>query len=164
VVTTPSEQVGDEAEAAAMSQLRSAHIGRLLLDAQRGYSLAALTELRQRGHVGLTLAHTNLLAHLDVGGARMTDLATRAGVSKQAIGKVVSDLEAKGYVRRENDVTDKRASVITYTDAGWGFLRDAHEIKQRIEARYEALLGADGLAEMRRLLMALLAGSPTEPG
>ena len=147
-----------------MSELRAAHIGRLLLDAQRGYSLAALTELRRRGHVGLTLAHTNLLAHLDVDGARMTDLAARAGVSKQAIGKVVSDLEAKGYVRRESDETDKRASVITYTEAGWDFLRDAHEIKQGIEERYRTLLGADGFAELRRLLMTLLAAPPADLG
>jgi len=157
-VRTRSKAARAEADvdAAAISALRSAHIGRLLLDAQRNYSVTALAELRRRGHSGLTLAHTNLLAHLDVGGARMTDLARNAGVTKQAIGKVVSDLEAKGYVRREGDESDRRASVITYTEAGWEFLRDAHEVKQQIEADYGRILGPAGLAELRRLLVALV--------
>jgi DNA-binding MarR family transcriptional regulator len=162
-VPSQADQARADVEAAAISALRSAHIGRLLLDAQRGYSMTALAELRRRGHTGLTLAHTNLLAHLDVGGARMTDLARNAGVTKQAIGKVVSDLEAKGYVRREGDESDRRASVITYTPAGWEFLRDAHEVKQQIEADYGRILGPQGLTELRRLLVALV-DAPTTVG
>src|SRR5215212_4343254 len=143
--------------AAEITALRQAHIGRLLLDAQRGYSATALAKLRERGHGGLTLAHTNLLAHLDVDGARMTVLAERAGVTKQAIGNLVGDLEARGYVRREADPADRRAVVITYTPTGWEFLRAAHEVKQEIEADYAEILGADGFQQLRDLLLQLAA-------
>lgn len=145
---------------AAIEALRQQHIGRLLLNAQRNYSLQALTKLRVRGHEGLTLAHTNLLAHLDVGGMRITTLAERAGVSKQAIGNLVGDLETKGYVRREVDSHDRRAAVITYTAAGRKFLQDAHDVKREIEAEYTATLGVDGFHELQRLLTLLVgAGS-----
>jgi DNA-binding MarR family transcriptional regulator len=145
---------------AAIEALRQQHIGRLLLNAHRNFSLQALTKLREHGHEGLSLAHTNLLAHLDVGGTRITSLAERVGVSKQAIGNLVGDLEAKGYIRREVDAHDRRAAVITYTAAGRKFLQDAHEVKREIEAAYIATLGEDGFQELRRLLTLLVRGIP----
>ena len=114
--------------------------------------------LRERGHEGLSLVHTNLLPHLDIGGTRITTLAERVGVSKQAIGNVVGELEAKGYVRREVDPQDRRAAVITYTTAGWAFLQDAHEVKREIEAEYTARLGEQGMQELRQLLLQLVGG------
>ena len=71
-------------ERAALDAYRHEHMGRLLLNAQRDYSLRALTKLRERGHAGLSLAHTNLLPHMDTNGTRITTLAERVGVSKQA--------------------------------------------------------------------------------
>jgi DNA-binding MarR family transcriptional regulator len=147
---------------AAIEALRQQHIGRLLLNAQRNYSLQALSKLRVRGHEGLTQAHTNLLAHLDVGGLRITTLAERAGVSKQAIGNLVGDLETKGYVHREVDPHDRRAAVITYTTAGRKFLQDAHQVKREIEAEYTASLGADGFQTLQHLLALLVSGTSYE--
>ena len=140
------------ADAEALEALRQTHIGRLLLTAQRNYSVLALAKLRQRGHDGLTLAHTNLLAHLDVAGTRITTLAERVGVTKQAIGALVAELEARAYVRREPDPADGRASVIAYTPAGRDFLQDAHEVKQEIEAEYSDILTPKGFNDLRRLL------------
>jgi DNA-binding MarR family transcriptional regulator len=144
----------------AIDALRQQHIGRLLLNAQRNYSLQALTKLRQRGYQGLSLAHTNLIAQLDVEGTRMTTLAERVGVTKQAIGSVVSELEAKGFVRRETDAQDRRAVTITFTEDGWTFLQDAHQVKREIEAEYAATLGEEGLQELRQLLSKLVQSTP----
>jgi DNA-binding MarR family transcriptional regulator len=142
-----------------LATYRQEHIGRLLLNAQRDYSLRALTKLRARGHDGLSLAHTNLLPHIDVQGTRITTLAERAGVSKQAIGNLVGELAGKGYVRREVDPHDRRAIVVTFTAAGWAFLQDAHLVKREIEAEYVAALGEQGMDELRRLLLQLLRGA-----
>jgi DNA-binding MarR family transcriptional regulator len=147
---------------AAIEELRQQHIGRLLLNAQRDYSLQALAKLRQRGHAGLSLAHTNLLAHLDIGGTRITTLAERVGVTKQAIGKLVGELEAKGYIHREVDPDDRRAAAITYTAAGRAFLQDAHQVKREIEAEYTQTLGEQGLRDLQRLLIQLVHGRSSE--
>ena len=144
----------------ALESLRQHHIGRLLLNAQRNYSVRALAKLRERGHEGLTLAHTNLLAHLDVAGTRITTLAERVGVTKQAIGTLVGELEARSYVRREPDPADGRASVIAYTEAGRDFLQDAHEVKQEIEEEYAQVLGSTGLRDLRDLLGRLVGRAP----
>lgn len=146
------------ANQAAIAAMRQNHIGRLLLNAQRNYSLQALRKLRERGYAGLGLEHTNLIAQLDLHGTRITTLAERVAVSKQAIGKVVGELEAKGYVRREVDPDDRRAAVISFTAEGWRFLQDAHEVKQEIEAEYTAVLGAQGMLDLRQLLAQLVRG------
>jgi DNA-binding MarR family transcriptional regulator len=86
-----------------LDELRQQHIGRLLLRAQRAFSVRAIKKLRVRGHEGLSLAHTALLANLDLQGTRITTLAERVGVTKQAIGHLVQDLEQKGYIARAAD-------------------------------------------------------------
>lgn len=141
---------------AQIEELRQQHIGRLFLRAHRDFSLRAIEKLRTRGHHGLSQVHTNVLANLDVVGTRTTELAERAGVSKQAIGAVVAELEQKGYITRAPDPTDRRATLITYTDAGWQFLHDAHWVKREIEAEYTALLGGVGIETLRSLLTQLL--------
>ena len=141
-----------------IEELRAQHIGRLFLRAHRDFSLRAIEKLRERGHGGLSLAHTGLLAQLDTAGTRLTTLAERLGISKQAVGSLVADLEGRGYIVRAIDLLDRRATLVTYTDAGWGFLQDAYWVKREIEAEYIALLGEQGMVQLRSLLEALLAG------
>ena len=107
-------------------------------------------------HEGLTVYHTALISNLDIEGTRITTLADRAGMTKQAMGQLVNDLEARGYIRREPDPNDKRAVLIKFTDLGWQFLQDAFEFKKEIEAEYATILGDDGIQTLRRLLDQLL--------
>ena len=139
-----------------LDELRQQHIGRLLLRAQRAFSVRAIKKLRVHGHEGLSLAHTALLSNLDLQGTRITTLAERVGVTKQAIGHLVQDLEQRGYIARVADPDDRRATNITFTDAGWQFLRDAYQVKREIEAEYSAMLGEEGLLALRSLLTTLL--------
>jgi DNA-binding MarR family transcriptional regulator len=141
---------------AQLAELRQQHIGRLLLRAQRAFSVRAHDKLRARGHDGLSLAHTNLIANLDLDGTRITTLAGRIGVSKQAAGRLALDLEERGYIERAVDPADRRATVVTFTDAGWRFLRDAHQVKREIEAEYRAILGEQGMQNLRALLSLLI--------
>lgn len=139
-----------------IEELRQEHIGRLFLRAHRTFSERALHKLRQRGHTRLSMAHTSLLPHLDVNGTQATVLAERAGITKQAAGRVIADLEREGYVQRLPDPTDQRASIIVFTDAGRQFLVDAYHVKKEIEAEYTSLLGAERMHQLRRILQELL--------
>lgn len=147
-----SEVVNDE----QLAEMRQQHIGRLLQQAYRGFNNRAIAKLRQRGHTGLTLAHTLLLSHLDLNGTHITVLADRAGITKQSMGQLVLDLEKRGYIERSVDLSDRRATLIRFTNAGWQFLRDAYEIKKEIEAEYQAILGAEEMKQLRILLQRLL--------
>jgi DNA-binding MarR family transcriptional regulator len=150
---------GRELTAEQIDELNQRHIGRLLLRAQRDFSLRAIAKLRERGHAGLGLTHTGVLAHMDSAGTRITTLAERSGITKQAIGRVVGELEDSGYIVRVADPADGRATLITYTPTGWQFLQDSYWIKREIEAEYTALLGEEGMENLRALLATLLAPS-----
>lgn len=141
--------------------LRQNNIGKLFLRAHRDFSERAVEKLRALGHEGLSLAHTNLLIHLDTEGTRLNVLAERAGITKQAMGSLASDLEGHGYIQRQLDPSDKRAVLVSFTPQGQLFLQHAHQVKQEIEQEYRANLGEQNLSHLRQLLEALLDGSQT---
>lgn len=148
---------GAASDAEELRELRQQHIGRLLQRAYRAFSEEATAKLHARGHIGLSLASTTALSYLDLEGTRINVLAERAGMTKQSMGQLVAELETHGYVRRAPDPSDRRASLVQFTEAGWRFLRDAAAIKREIESEYREALGADGLAALRGTLEKLLA-------
>ena len=89
-------------DVAQLAESRQNYIGRLLQNAARAVSVQATERLRARGHRELSLAHTTLLAHLDLDGTRITVLAERAGMTKQSMGQLVMELEQRGYVARQD--------------------------------------------------------------
>ncbi len=153
----------DRADAIAdLETYRQEHIGRLFLQAHRDFSSRSIAKLRARGHQQLRLTHTTLLPHLDLAGTRSTVLAERAGITKQAAGQLIADLEALGYVTRSPDPADQRATLVTFTDLGWQFLRDAQAVKQEMEAEYTAVLGDNELQRLKRALHTLLQAAATD--
>jgi len=105
-------------------------------------------------------AHSGVFAHIDLDGTRLTDLASRANMTPQAMGELVDDLERLGYVRRVPDPTDRRAKLIVPTEIGYGCLQAAFDTIGGIERRLEGLIGPRKLAELRRVLARIIAAEP----
>ena len=146
----------DSQHIAQLKAMREEHVGRLLQHAYRNFNTRAVAKLRQRGHTGLTLAHTLLLSHLGLEGTRITVLAERAGITKQSMGQLAIDLEKHGYVERRPDPTDGRAILMHFTDLGWRFLEDSFAIKREIESEYQAILGEQGFDQLKAALNQLI--------
>jgi len=81
----------------------------------------ALANLADRG--ALTASHIQITRHLPREGCRLTELAHRAGISKQAMGKLVDTCCAWDLVRRIADPRDARAVRIEFTASGVQWLR-----------------------------------------
>lgn len=79
-----------------------------------------LSNLAERGQVGA--AHIHITRHLAVEGLRLTELAQRAGMTKQAMGTLVNQCEAWGMVQREDDPADARARRVHFTATGLAWL------------------------------------------
>jgi DNA-binding MarR family transcriptional regulator len=135
---------------------RQQHIGRYLHRAARAFNNRALEKLRARGHEKLGLVHMNLLPHLDLDGTRLTMLAERVGSTKQAVGQLVDELVARGYIERNPDPSDGRGTLVCFTETGWQFLADAQTIKLEIESEYQIALGATTWKNLNKSLQALL--------
>lgn len=101
----------------------------------------ALSHLCARG--SLTAAHIHITRHLDVTGLRLTELAQRAGVSKQAMGKLVDQCEAWALVQRQPDAQDARARRVVFTDVGFAWLQAYEEAVRQTEAELRDAVGAE---------------------
>jgi DNA-binding MarR family transcriptional regulator len=115
--------------------------------------------LRARGH-RLRPAHAAVIVHLEVAGTRLTELAGRTGVTKQALGKLVDELEAIGYLERRPDPADGRAKIVCFSRTGERLLHDAREVVERLWQEYAALLGETRLRRLRADLELLAARPP----
>jgi len=91
-----------------------------------------LSNLAARRQVGA--AHIHITRHLPRQGARLTELADAAGMSKQAMGTLVNQCEAWGMVRREPDPADARARRVLFTDTGLAWLAAFQQAVEQAEA------------------------------
>jgi DNA-binding MarR family transcriptional regulator len=103
-----------------------------------GVSLG-LSNLAARGQV--TAAHIHITRHLPAQGARLTDLAEAAGMTKQAMGTLVNQCEAWGMVRREGSATDGRTKRVVFTEVGHAWLAAYQEAVAQAEAEMRAAVG-----------------------
>lgn len=144
-----------------MSPVTDVHLARLLLRTLRTVQNTYLERLQQRGHPGVRTGHIPALAGLDPDGTRITDLATRAGMTRQMMGRLVRELTDLGYLRTRADPADQRAVIVTMTDRGRAFGAAAGEVMRELEREYGDLLGDPGLAALKGGLGAIIATSPT---
>lgn len=102
-------------------------------------------------------SHSAVFAQIRPEGSRLTALARGANMTPQAMGELVDELEALGYVERRPDPTDRRAKLIVLTPRGQECVAAGISTIEAIEERIDEVLGADGHAELRRLLSELLS-------
>ena len=133
---------------------RQTHLGRLLGHAMRRFdervlqlmavnerAPLALSNLAARDKVGA--AHIHITRHLPLEGARLTELARWAGMSKQAMGDLVDQCAAWGLVQREPDPVDARARRIAFTASGLDWLAAFQAAVAQAEAEFRAAVGKD---------------------
>lgn len=91
----------------------------------------------------LSAAHWHITRQLPVEGARLTDLAARAGMTKQAMGTLVTQCEAWGIVRRAADPLDARAKRIEFTATGLAWLRAYQDAVAQTENEMRDAVGPE---------------------
>ena len=100
-------------------------------------------------------SHGAVFVNIDSEGTRLTALAERARMTPQAMGELVDDLVARGYLERTPDPADRRAKLIALTDLGYDALQAAFDTIIGIESDLEDLLGRPGLTRLRTALRRL---------
>lgn len=151
-----------KSELSALQEARRHGIGRLLLLARRDF-LHRLGEKLNSGSGPSIMSRSRLLPYVDVDGTRSTELARRMGVTKQAVGRLVQELEAEGLLARTADPTDGRAFRVVFTAAGLRYLIRMHRAINEIEADYMQALGEERLQLVRETLSAIAYGLPAVP-
>src|SRR6516162_3049426 len=101
-----------------VEEKRSRNMRQLLLRASRIVNRHVVEGLQARGYSGLRSTHTTLLSNIDLAGSSVTEAAERAGITKQAMGRLASELEEAGYIRIETDPEDARVRLLRLTTQG----------------------------------------------
>ena len=101
----------------------------------------ALSNLAARG--SLSASHIHITRHLALEGSRLTDLAQRANMTKQAMGKLVEQCEAWGLVTRLADLRDARARRIVFTPIGLSWLQAFRDAVAQAEAELHTAVGSE---------------------
>jgi len=105
--------------------------------------------------LGLTRAQWWVLTHLYRGnGVTQTELAETLEIEKPTLGRLLDRLEAKGWVRREHDASDRRVWRVHLTAEVEPALRTMRAIAA--ELRRDALIGISA-AEREHFVDTLLA-------
>jgi DNA-binding MarR family transcriptional regulator len=109
-------------------------------------------------------AHTALFPHLDFEGIRLTDLAARVGVTKQAVGQLVDDLVRLGMVERVADPSDKRAKRVRFSRRGHAALLHGLGVLRDVEETLAADVGRRRMRELHETLKLVVAALERRAG
>jgi DNA-binding MarR family transcriptional regulator len=136
-----------------LERVKQASVGQLLLKGARLLDERALVRFNRQGpRLELRPAHTGLFPHIDKEGTRLTELARRLGVTKQAAGQLVSDLEQLAVLERVDDPVDGRAKLVRFTDTGLKALHHGLSVLRGIEGELERRLGRVRMRELHQAL------------
>jgi len=131
---------------------RVANLRQRLLRTSRAVNTAIVEGLHQRGFTELSSTHTALLSNLDLEGSSLTIIAQRAGMTKQAMGRLADELTSLKYIKRTPDKDDKRAVKIEFTPAGLKLMNHSFNIMEELENRYAAHLGENRFQNLLKSL------------
>ncbi|MDH5547480.1 MAG: MarR family transcriptional regulator [Gammaproteobacteria bacterium] len=129
---------------------------RLMLMAFRRFEDYLSEQLHARGFTNVKPSHFNILRHLNPEGMRQVDLARDAGITKQAVGKMVGELIEEGFISIEDDVTDRRAKKVVYTETGLDLVRQSVQIVKALEIKFSEILGIESYANLRTGLVQIM--------
>ena len=106
-----------------------------------------------RSRVKPRAAHLSLFPHIDLEiGTRVSDLAELLGITRQAVGQLVDDLELMGAVERLPDPDDGRAKRVVFTVQGKESIFEGLRHLKSLEPELAKILGERRLKSFHEAL------------
>jgi DNA-binding MarR family transcriptional regulator len=127
-------------------------IGALLRQPAQAIHRRLISGLNEAGFEELTLPHMAVLQYPGPDGFRPSELAERAGMSKQAMNQLLGSLERYGYIRRGAAASGSRARVVSSTERGRAAWDKMIEILVDVEREWREVLGDDHFEQLKQLL------------
>lgn len=147
----------DPKDIAELTARKRASLGQVLMKTARLINEQAMARVRERTAQNMRVAHTTLFPHIDLDGTRLTEIAQRMGLSKQAVGQLVTELESMEVLERVPDPTDGRAKLVRFARRkGRMVLFDGLALLDEFERELVEELGGECIDALHENLGALL--------
>lgn len=108
--------------------------------------------LKQKGWPTITRAQSLVFVNIGEGVTRPSDIASRVGVTRQAIHQTINELVEMGFLQLEPDPRDRRAKVVVFTETGAKIGGDAVDALQQIEQSLSSRIGVERVLALREAL------------
>lgn len=105
--------------------------------------------LAARGFADVRPAHSSVFRYILPAGSRVSDLAERAGMTKQSMAYLAQSLADLGYVAIGPDPDDGRAKLVRLTVRGVEVWRALVELSAEAETAAATVLGRDRMDSLR---------------
>ncbi len=112
--------------------------------------------------------HLALFRNLDLDGTHLTELASRARMTKQSMQELVDKAEAFGVVERRPSPRDRRIKIVAFTPSGLRMLEQFRRGVAEAEQHMAEALGEDVVTGLKGRLNAYVeaveasASAPTD--
>jgi DNA-binding MarR family transcriptional regulator len=146
----------------ALRHYRNSRLYRSLTRTLRVYNRLLLERLHARGFTDFAPSFPTLLSNLDTRGTRIGVLAMRGGVTRQAAGQLLKEIERCGYVELRTARDDARATTVHFTARGRRLLATVFELVEEIERDFAAALEPGAYDTLRDGLLRI--ANTVDPG
>lgn len=141
----------------------SAHVGNandmrdgfLMLDVMRAFywfDEGLQSALRARGWEEVSRSQSMAFANIALGVRRPIDLARNLGITRQGVSKMLQEMVEREWVTIEPDPSDKRASIVVFSEKSQQLRSDALEILARIDEDLARRIGRKAFETLRTTL------------
>jgi len=103
----------------------------------------------------LRMSHVRVLAAIPPEGINVTELARRAGMTKQGCGQFVTYLSGTGHLRTAPDPDDGRVRLVYRSIAGDRSMHRVYAALDRIEDEFAAEVGPRRFATFKKVMAEL---------
>ncbi|MCG8672208.1 MAG: MarR family transcriptional regulator [Pseudomonadales bacterium] len=118
--------------------------------------------LQSKGWPEITRAQSLVFVNIGEGIKRPSEIASKVGVTRQAIHQTINELVDAGFVRLEPDPKDRRAKVVQYTELGEKIGLEAIKGLAYVEDALANRIGSDVVQALRSGLIRDW-GNPVKP-
>lgn len=129
-------------------------IGALLRLAREAVGGRLLDGLSKAGFGDINAAYFTVLHYPSPDGATPSELAERAGMTKQAMNYTLGQLEELGYIKRKSE-TGRRQTIVRLTPRGWRAIEAIWQISIEIETELREAIGKAHFEDFRAVLKRL---------
>jgi DNA-binding MarR family transcriptional regulator len=129
-------------------------IGALLRLARESVGTRLLKGLETAGFGDINAAYFTVLQYPGPDGATPSELAERAGMTKQAMNYTLGQLEELGYIKRKSEA-GRRQTTVRLTPRGWRAIEAVWQISIEIETELREMIGKAHFEDFRSVLKRL---------
>jgi DNA-binding MarR family transcriptional regulator len=104
------------------------------------------TLIEECGHRGLRINFEPYITIIGERGARLSDIAERLKISRQAANQTANTIEAAGYIARQPDPEDGRAKLLVATERGHALRLDGAREAAKLQRQMQKIVGSGAIS------------------